>query len=234
MRIPLAKDGIRELAIGSGLFGGAAVCALVAFGPPLGILLALIPALGLAFTVSFFRDPDRELPPDESLVVSPADGTVADIIEVPHHPFMEGPAWRVGIFLSVFNVHVNRAPLKGTVELLHYKPGGYLDARDPEASEENEAQDLGLRVQDAGGNRYPVLVRQIAGLVARRIVCRPALGQELLRGERFGMIKFGSRTEIFLPVERTEAIDVRIGQKLRGGFDVVARLKTPVSGGEVQ
>ena len=229
MRVPLARYGIRELLLGCALFGGAAAVAMVAFPAPLSWLLALIPLLGLVFTVSFFRDPDRPLPQDETLVISPADGTVADIVQLPKHPFMEGPAWRIGIFLSVFNVHVNRAPVSGKVTLLSHKPGAYLDARDPEASEDNEAQDLGLEVEDAEGNGYPVLVRQIAGLVARRIVCTPQIGQALARGERFGMIKFGSRTEVFLPVERTASVDVKVGQKLRGGFDVVARLHVPIS-----
>jgi phosphatidylserine decarboxylase len=228
MRIPLAKYGLRELLVVAALFAGAAVAAIAAFDQPVGGLLAAVACAGFVFAVSFFRDPERAVPADAALVVSPADGTVADIVQVSSHPFMGGPAHRIGIFLSVFNVHVNRVPVTGRVTHLAYKQGGFLDARDPAASEENEAQELGLSVQDAEGRVFPVLVRQIAGLIARRIVCEAKPDVRYVRGERYGMIKFGSRTEIFLPVDRVESLDVKVGDTVRGGLDSVARLKTPI------
>jgi len=228
MRVPIAAYGWRELLVVGGLFGAAAVVGFLAFPVPFNVPAGLLALALLVFVVSFFRDPERPLPQDEHLVVSPADGTVADIQEFRDHPFMKGPCHRVGIFLSVFNVHVNRAPLTGRVEWLHYKPGAYLDARDPAASEENEAQDVGFRVVDAEGREHPVLVRQIAGLIARRIVCDLEEGEIRRRGERFGMIKFGSRTEIFLPVDLVEELQVRVGDKVRGGLSVIARLRTAV------
>lgn len=205
MRVPLTPHGIRELAILTIVLGLAAWgLALVAW-PLVALPLAL-----WVFGVSFFRDPERALPPDGKALVSPADGTVADIVEVPGTPLLDEPCLRVGIFLSVFNVHVNRAPLTGRVSGLKYRPGRFLDARHPDATSQNEAQDILLR------GEFPVVVRQISGLIARRIVCPLREGMAVERGQRIGMIKFGSRTELYVPLRLKPDCLVRVGDKVSG------------------
>ena len=176
----------------------------------------LLPLAGWFFVLNFFRDPERTAPSDPSLLVSAADGKVCEVSEVDSAPFVEGRAVKVGIFLNVFNVHVNRVPVGGRVAHLEHRDGKYLNALDPVSAVENERQDLGLEVP--GGGR--VLVRQIAGAIARRIVCQAQVGQDLVRGERYGMIKFGSRTEIYLPASRFNA-RVKVGDTVKGGETVI-------------
>lgn len=228
MKIPLTRHGYPELLLFTALFGGAAALAVWAVPPPWSLLCALVPLAGIAFVFNFFRDPERPIPGDDATVVSPADGTVTDVLPVAEAPFVDGPTVRIGIFLSVFDVHVNRAPLAGEVGFTEHRDGLYLDARDPSCSTENEAQDLGMWIDDGEGGRFPILVRQIAGLIARRIVCPVEVGQKLGRGERYGMIKFGSRTELFIPEDRVAAIDVEVGQKVKGGLDAIARIRAGV------
>ena len=163
--------------------------------------------------ISFFRDPERTPPGGEDTVVSHADGAGAEVGEVDTCPFLEGRALRIGIFLSVFNVHVNRSPLAGRVAHLEHADGEYLNALDPASAARNERQDLGLLDQRRG---LKVLVRQIAGAIARRIVCKAEMGQDLARGARYGMIKFGSRTEVYLPAGRFRP-RVKVGDKVKGG-----------------
>lgn len=146
------------------------------------------------FTVFFFRDPVPSIPADEGLVLSPGAGRIIQITEVDEPVFMGGPTTRISIFLSVFNVHVQRAPVSGEVGYVHYNPGKYLAAWNPKASEENEQASVGIQ---SGAHR--VLVRQIAGLVARRVVTDPEPGDEVTRGERIGLIRFGSRVDLFIP-----------------------------------
>lgn len=181
-------------------------------------LLVLSTALFL-FVFWFFRDPDRAAPADELLVASPADGTVADIKEMDEPEVTKKPTIRVGIFLSVFDVHTNRMPLPGKVVHSERHEGHFYDARDPKASELNECWTWGFETARAG----TVVVRQITGLIARRIVPWAKVGDSLQKGERFGMIRFGSRTEIYLP-PGTE-VKVKIGDKVKGGETVVAQLK---------
>lgn len=230
MRIPLTPHGVPELILFSALFGGGAVAAwLAAGGWPAGIAAAAPFAASLAFVFNFFRDPDRTAPPDPALVIAPADGKVTDILRIDRAPFLDGPAVRIGIFLSVFDVHVNRSPVAGRVTFLQHRPGAFLDARDPQCADLNEAFDLGLQVEDGAGGSFRVLVRQVAGLIARRIVCKAAQDRVLARGERYGMIKFGSRTEVWLPADRVERIEVPVGARVKGGRHPIARLrvKTP-------
>ena len=163
--------------------------------------------------LSFFRDPERAPAGGEDALISPADGTVSEIAEVDTCPFVEGRALKIGIFLSVFNVHVNRAPLAGRVAHLAHADGEYLNALDPASSARNERQDLGLL---DGKRGLRILVRQIAGAIARRIICKAEMGQDLARGERYGMIKFGSRTEVYLPAGRLR-LAVKVGDKVKGG-----------------
>jgi phosphatidylserine decarboxylase len=205
LRIPITPHGVRELAILT------IVCGLAAWGVALiAWPLVVLPVALLVFGVSFFRDPERRLPDDPAALVSPADGTVADVTEVTGAPLLDEPCLRVGIFLSVFNVHVNRAPLKGKVAGLRYRPGRFLDARHPDATSQNEAQEILLV------GRIPVVVRQISGKIARRIVCPLKDGLEVERGARIGMIKFGSRTELYVPTRLKPQCLVKVGDRVKG------------------
>ncbi|MEQ8766341.1 MAG: phosphatidylserine decarboxylase family protein [Planctomycetota bacterium] len=186
--------------------------------------LAIVPAAACAFVLNFFRDPDRPISSEPGVLVSPADGKVTDITRLPDGEYVGGPAIRVGIFLNVFNVHVNRVPCAGRVDYLRHREGKFLDARDPNCATENERQDLGLIAEGPDGQPMKVLVRQIAGLIARRIVCPVTVGQELGRGERYGMIKFGSRTEIYLPVESGFEALVQVGDLVKGGATILGRM----------
>ena len=177
---------------------------------------SLLPILLLLFVLFFFRDPERLIPLDPLHAVSPADGTVMRIDEIPADPFIGGPARKVVIFLSVFNVHINRAPVAGKVALVEYKRGEMLAAYKPEASEVNERNTIGIR-----GEKASVKVNQITGLIARRIVCNVKEGDDLAQGQRYGLIKFGSCTELVVPASAT--ILVKPGDKVAGGETVLAR-----------
>ncbi len=179
--------------------------------------LLIIVALLFIFCVNFFRDPDREVPADPRAVVAAADGTVTDIIEVEEHEFLKTKCQRVGIFLSVFDVHVNRAPIEGKVAFVAHHPGLFLDARLPECSIKNEAMCWAFERPDV-----TLFVRQITGAIARRIVPWSKLGDTVAKGQRFGMIRFGSRTEVYLPL--TAKITVRVGDKVQGGATIIAEL----------
>ncbi|MFZ2955331.1 MAG: phosphatidylserine decarboxylase family protein [Candidatus Ozemobacteraceae bacterium] len=167
-----------------------------------------------AFTLYFFRDPERDIPTGEDVIVSPADGTILGVDQVEHVPFIDGPAKRVTIFLSIFNVHINRSPIDGKVVYRHYHAGKFLPANFDKASTDNEQNSVGI-----DDNGFRVLVRQIAGIIARRIVCWKEAGDVVSRGERFGLIRFGSRTEIFLPL--STKIEVTPGQKVQGGATII-------------
>ena len=174
--------------------------------------------LGLIlFSVYFFRDPDRIAPADPKAVVAAADGVVADIREVEEPEVSKTKMKRVGIFLSVFNVHTNKAPIGGKVIYSKEQNGLYLDARDPDASGKNACRTWGF--QNAGTT---VVVRQLTGLIARRIVGWSKVGDTLEKGERFGMIRFGSRTEIYVPMDAE--ITTKVGDRVEGGVTVIARL----------
>ena len=168
------------------------------------------------FALFFFRDPARTIPGADSDAVSPADGKVVAIEDLGATPHYAGPCRRISIFLSPFNVHVNRAPVQGIVGKVLYQPGQYINAMRPEASERNESNALWMQTPYG-----PVTVRQISGAIARRIVCRTGIGQTLERGQKFGMIKLGSRTELYLPAG-TE-ICVKIKDNVRAGSSIVAR-----------
>ena len=168
------------------------------------------------------RDPLRvpeETPLPDGALLAPADGKVDFIGEV-DEPLLGGRAFKVSIFLSVFDVHLNRAPCSGRVEKVAYREGEYLDARRADCGGRNEANALVIASRAPGGGPLPVLVRQISGAIARRIVCVPGEGDELKLGERFGMIKFGSRTELYLPVAAAE-LAVGVGDRVRGGRTVI-------------
>ena len=172
--------------------------------------VAAIALVLLVFVISFFRDPEATIPADNKVIVAPATGKIVEITPV-------GDTTMVAIFLSVFDVHVQRAPLAGTIKAVEYRPGQFLDVRHPQASAVNEYRQIVLEAPDG----YRVTVRQIAGLIARRIVGWRDTGATLAKGERFGMIRFGSRVELFLPTGTT--IVAKIGEKAKGGETIVAR-----------
>jgi phosphatidylserine decarboxylase len=187
--------------------------AFVAGWMPLGIILGLI---GIAIA-AFFRDPERQAPVGEGLVVSPADGKVVSVAGVKgDSPFL-GSATRVSIFLSPLDVHINRTPVEGRIAKVTYQQGKFLAAYKEEASQRNEQN--ALSIVDSKGRTLGVV--QIAGVVARRIICRAKPGDRLARGERFGLIMFGSRTDTYLP--ESCQLEVTEGQRVKGGETVLAR-----------
>jgi phosphatidylserine decarboxylase len=179
--------------------------------------LAAVFTITTLFVAWFFRDPDRTVPSDPAIVVSPADGKVLSVDVRDEPSYMGGPATRITIFLNVFNVHVQRAPVSGTVEHYEYRPGEYLVAWEEKASERNEQASIGIRTPQG-----PVLSRQIAGLVARRIVTYPREGAVLERGERYGIVRFGSRVDLFIPTDWEVLVEP--GDQVRGASSPVARI----------
>ncbi len=226
-RLRLARYGLAELLWFSALFAAnVAVFSWVALTwHPLGWVLVAILGILWLFIFSFFRDPERVLPGDPAALLSPADGTITDIGEVEEADFPGGRAFRIGIFLSVFNVHVNRIPRTGRVLGVRYYPGEFLDARDlPACSQRNEQLWVDLGQQGAG---QFIRIKQIAGAIARRIVCWLRPGETVRAGERYGMIKFGSRTEIYLPTDAVKEVLVKVGDKVNGCSTVLLRVADP-------
>ena len=190
----------------------------------LAVILGFFSAWALWFflllllcTLAFFRDPEREVPSDPNLIVAPADGTVMDIIELDETEVLKGKTRRVGIFLSIFDVHTNRAPIDGRVVYRQRKPGLFLDARRADCSEKNESMTWAFE-----NPRVTIVARQITGAIARRIVGWANVGDELKKGDRFGMIRFGSRTELYLPLSAT--VLVKEGDHVAGGSTPIAQL----------
>ena len=225
----LTRYGIRE-------WGGGGLLALILLtgcyflaryvNLYLGIIPGVLIVLVYGFTAFFFRNPRRKLPAEPELLISPADGTVRDITVVEDFdqaPF-EGKALRIGIFLSVLSVHVNRVPAELKVVSKHYREGKYLDARNPECARENEAMTI-AGTAEAAGKTFPMAIRQISGAIARRIVCPVEPGTVIKRGDIYGMIKFGSRTELYLPLDDSFEVLVKPGDKVSGGSSVIARIK---------
>lgn len=174
-------------------------------------------AYGL-FSLFFFRDPPREVGAAAPEVVSPADGTIVGIEQLQETPYYQGPCVRVSIFLSVLNVHVNRAPYGGIVRNIDYREGQYKNAMNSESSKTNESNAVMLETSHGA-----ITVRQISGAVARRIVCQAKVGESLEKGQRFGMIKLGSRTELYLPPGTQ--VNVKMNEKVRAGTSVIARFE---------
>ncbi len=179
--------------------------------------LALLFVALIGYTFAFFRDPERTSPDDPEVVVAAADGVVVEIAELDETEIVRGPMRRVAIFLSVFDVHTNRAPIDGRVIYREHHQGLCLDARNPECSEKNEAMTWAFE-----NPRVTLVVRQITGAIARRIVGWSRVGDTLAKGERFGMIRFGSRTEVYLPLNAT--LLVKVGDRVAGGSSPIARL----------
>ena len=187
-----------------------------AFGKPWIAVLFLIITL---FMVLFFRDPERTTPGGKGVFVSPADGRVIVIKDVYEKDYLKSDSKEISIFMSIFDVHVNRAPCDGIVNLVQHFPGQFLAAHKDAASIKNENTVMVL-----GANDGRILVRQVAGLLARRIVCKVKAGDVLRRGERYGMIKFGSRLDVYLPKD-TE-IKVNLGEKVKAGETVIGIKET--------
>jgi phosphatidylserine decarboxylase len=176
-------------------------------------------------TITFFRDPDRASPTDPTLIVAAADGTVSEIVEIDENEVLKAKTRRVGIFLSIFDVHTNRAPIDGRIIYRQHREGLCLDARRADCSEKNESMTWAFK-----NPRATIVVRQLTGAIARRIVAWAEIGDELKKGERFGMIRFGSRTELYLPFNAE--LLVKIGDHVLGGSTIIARLPDSVSVGE--
>jgi phosphatidylserine decarboxylase len=180
-----------------------------------------------AEVVYFFRDPQRAIPTDADALLSPADGTVTHVGEVEEADFPGGRAFRISIFLSIFDVHVNRVPRSGRVTNVRYFPGSFLDARNPECGVRNEQ--LWLDLEESGSSR-PIRVKQIAGAIARRIVCWLKPEDVVQAGDRFGMIKFGSRTDILVPADAVKEALVKVGDKVKGGSTILLRIQGTADG----
>ena len=209
MRIPIAKEGymfILPLAVLTGIFW--ALSWLWVTGLFAGLFL---------FVTCFFRDPERSIPEDPNAIVSAGDGRIVEIVQE-KDPLLDGVYTRVSVFLNVFNVHVNRVPIAGKIQATRYNPGKFLNAASHKASLDNEQSAILLN-----NGHVTILVKQIAGLIARRIVCWAEEGDEYQRGQRFGLIRFGSRVDIFLP-EGTD-IKVEIGDIVSGGSSIIGYLK---------
>jgi phosphatidylserine decarboxylase len=168
-------------------------------------------------TFAFFRDPERTVPAGPNVIVAAADGTVMDIVELDENQVLKTKTRRVGIFLSIFDVHTNRAPIDGRVIYRRHQEGLCVDARRPDCSEKNESMTWAFE-----NSRVTIVVRQITGAIARRIVAWSQIGDELKKGERFGMIRFGSRTELCLPLNAE--VLVKVGDHVLGGSTIIARL----------
>jgi phosphatidylserine decarboxylase len=204
------------------------MAATALFGPALLPVWAIVAtegvlALVLVLALMFFRDPHRRTIRDDTMLLAPADGRIADIETVDEGDFIGGPALRIGIFLSIFNTHINRAPCDAKVEKITYRPGKYLNAMNRLAGKVNESNNLALVRTSCPLDR--LLVRQISGAIARRIVCAAREGQQLAGGERFGMIKFGSRTELYLPASEKIECMVRVGDKVKAGMSPLVKYR---------
>ena len=182
----------------------------------LTLWLALLFLLPIFCTLAFFRDPDRAAPPDPNLVVAAADGTIIDIVELDENEILKTKTRRVGIFLSI-DVHTNRSPIDGRIIYRQHREGLCVDARRADCSEKNESMTWAFQ-----NRRVTIVVRQLTGAIARRIVAWAKIGDELKKGERFGMIRFGSRTEIYLPLNAE--LLVKVGDHVSAGSTIVAQL----------
>lgn len=235
----LTKYGRREwLGLGLAALALLALCAIVALvGETAGIYLGILVAATWLAVAAFFRDPERLVPSDASAIVSPADGVVKDIELIRGDDedfnalFQGRDVLRIGIFLSVLDVHLNRTPCDMKLRFKKYKEGAYHDARDAKAIKENESLLIGGD-GSAGALSFPVAVRQISGAIARRIVCEPEPGDSLSKGQRYGMIKFGSRTELFLPAKSDIEICVKVGERVFGASSIMARVSQRTADGD--
>jgi len=226
MRVGLTKYGLPEVIVFPAIILAAMILCfllgIIFLNVWLIITAELVLAILLVFVTAFFRDPYRASPQDDDILLAPADGRITDIEQV-QNEYAGGPALRIGIFLSIFDAHINRAPCEVKVSQIDYKKGRFKDARNPLAGKVNESNDLKLvRIKDPADK---LIVRQISGAVARRIVCKAGAGDVLAGGEKFGMIKFGSRTELYVPLSSNIESTVRVGDKVKAGLTILARYR---------
>ncbi len=210
-----AKDGL-GIIIGSFVVFLVSLAVWYFFPHPVSQGVTVLLGVFSIFNLFFFRDPEREIPKNSLAVLSPADGKVVRIQKVMEEEYFKQETHQVSIFLSVFNVHVNRMPISGRVDYLTYRTGKFLAAFQDAASAENEQTAIG--VSDEYGHR--VLFKQIAGVIARRIICHVREGQWVNAGERMGLIRYGSRVDVFVPVQAK--VQVKVGQGVTGGITVLA------------
>lgn len=196
---------------------------LMPAGIPRYAMLAVAVFLVL-FIINFFRNPKPAPQGGPRSLIAPGQGVVADITEVDEPRYVGGRCIRIGIFLSVFDVHVNRSPCPATVRYAHYRPGKFLDVRHPDTTHVNEANILGLEADAEVKPGLKLLLIQLSGLIARRIICTHGVGDHLGRAELYGMIKFGSRTELYIPIDAKPVITVKVGEKVICGRTVVAEI----------
>ena len=229
MRFKLTKYGWPQIVIFPAIVLAAMIICLLA-GPTFSpnwatISTEVVLAIVLIWVLAFFRDPYRAVPTDSNLLLAPADGRITDIETVDESDFIGGTTLRIGIFLSIFDVHINRSPCNVEIEKIPYKKGKYKNAANPESGRVNESNDLAMVRTDSPNDK--LIVRQISGAIARRIICETNKGQKLTGGEKFGMIKFGSRTELYVPVRENAEwqIDclVKIGDKVKAGLTPLVR-----------
>lgn len=217
----IAREGYTVIAVVAGLALGLALGAVWVDAWFWRAPLLAVAGGALAFTLFFFRDPERTPPPDarENGLLAPADGRIVEVVEDEQEPlYLEGTAQRISIFLSPFDVHVNRVPARGIIEYARYRPGDYLVAWHPKASEKNERSEFGLR--HPSGTK--ILFKQIAGAVARRIVYHLEEGESVTAGQRFGIVKFGSRMDLLVPP--SVDLEVEEGQTVRAGMTILGRM----------
>ena len=214
-----AREGIVFIVVAALIAAGAYA---LAYGRRSWLLWLVAFALTVValWVAYFFRDPERTGPRGDRMVIAPADGRVLSITEVNEPDFMGGPCRRISIFMNIFNVHVNRYPVSGTVRYLRYNPGKFLNAAAEKASLDNEQQSVGI---ESGTTR--VMTRQIAGLIARRIVTYSKLGDRAEQGARMGMIRFGSRVDVFIPLSAT--VRVAVGDVTMAGTTLLAEVGSP-------
>lgn len=225
MRIPLTKYGLPQVVVIPTIIVAAMAVYFVVGSLYLSVwavvVVEVLLAAALIWVLSFFRDPDRLSPQDNKVLLAPADGKVTDIEIVEGNDFIDRPTLRIGIFLNIFNAHINRAPCNVKVEKITYRPGKYKIAMNPESARVNESNDLRMTRIDSPQDR--LILRQISGAITRRIICKAKQGQELAGGEKFGMIKFGSRTELYLPAgEKTKCL-VQVGDKVKAGLTPIVK-----------
>lgn len=207
---PIVKEGHTYIAILVGV--------TIVLGVTLSPYWSIVPGVLAAFVMFFFRNPRRNVPNDSSLILSPADGTVMSVSEVFEEQFLNAPGIKVSVFLSVFDVHVNRSPVEGDIKFQQYTCGRFKPAFKATAGFENERHSIGLECGE-----MKILVTQVAGLIARRIVSWVTLGSLLEQGQRYGMIKFGSCTEVVVPL--SVEILVKKGDRVKGGETIIGRVR---------
>lgn len=233
MRIPLTHYGLPQVVLFPAIIAALMIVYFwivqrflqPACAYPIAIVIVWLPEVillvVLVWMLCFFRDPVRRCPQDPSLLLSPADGTITAIETLDSYPGFTGSVLRIEIFLNILDVHINRIPCAAKIGIVTYKPGKFLDARNPECHKVNEANEVELfRIQEPTDR---LLVRQISGAIARRIVCEAKTGQEFTAGQKFGMIKFGSCTELFVPVRENLKCEVGVKDKVKAGLTILAR-----------